>query len=478
MFFTLGVVLVASSAPAVGFRCGLPDHHPGRASFAATAGINCQVRPPLDLVLQSTTHPIDVHYNAENAAIAADILVSAETSWGFESDVLGFPVPLTDGTLGGDADFDIYVETSQYGGYFCPENSAGGTSPAYSGWVSVSPSAFPAELVPAVVAHELNHARQMGIDAYEDQSFMEMTAAYVMDQVFDEVNLASGYIPVFQDSPESSLDYYVYAEPYQYGASLFIFWLIDEVYGKNYEALSYLWLTLPQPLVPPYDNEPDYLDTMQTLAEASGLTFPELYAQFSADRWFTGANHDGTFEEGDTYSKVAIARLHDLQDLPAQGTESVSEFGASFVEIVLGQDAASVEVTFTGDAASTWRTFAIVPGAGAQDRREIAYDSQGVGVVGDLAGRDRLVLAFVNLGDGTHDPDDDDWAARSFDYALRATRVPGAGGGGNGDDAGVGAACGCVIAAPARAPRDTAATMIAGTLLAGIAISLRRRSEA
>src|SRR5688572_3199897 len=222
-----GLPALAAAPPSI--SCGMPEHHPrtagpSAANLRARSGLEplpgttnffgggC-VRPSYSDFDDSATYPIRVHYNAEYAAVAADVMGWMETSWDQEtrsiaSGGMEFPPPEVDGTSGGGTNrLDVYLEPSNFGGYYCPEQYVFGADYiGTSGFISINPDS-PDWFMQAAVAHELHHAIQFAIDAHEDASFMEMTSAYVMEVVFDQADAASGFIPEFQALPHYSLDY-------------------------------------------------------------------------------------------------------------------------------------------------------------------------------------------------------------------------------------------------------------------------------
>lgn len=494
--------LPAAAVPAV--SCGTPQHHPrsdgpSAAALRERSGLpplpgapsyfagGC-TRPSYSQTLNSASYPFTIHYDPAHAAMATKVLGWMETSWDLEtrstaSGGLGFPPPAGDGATGGGSDrMDVYLEPSNFGGYYCPELYVYYTDAiATSGFISINPELGDDAFTSAAVAHELHHAIQFALDAHEDASFMEMTSAYVMEVVFDQANAASAFIPEFQAYPHYSLDYFSYGQPYQYGASLWLFWFLDDLYGggsNGAEALRYLWYYSRQP----YDgvtatNEPDSFDVMDELLAASNYSLVEAYVDFAGDRWFTGDNHDGTFEEGNLIPEPADAdTYHVKQNLP-EGEftldDPTAEFGASYVVFELddSSDEATLSVSWNLDSAKSWTVLSLRAGV-SNDRSVIGTAASGSETFTNLAGEDAIVLAFVNRGDGNHDPDDDEWAGSSV--AITATYDDPADGG-DGDGGGSGSPFGCSVGGvhPA-ASRGAGALLLFG--LAGALVLVRKRA--
>lgn len=490
-----GLLLSFPAAAMPSSSCGTPSFHPlvpGPASAAlrARSGLpplpgtpnyfagGCAVRPSYSQTMQSNTYPITLHFESAHAAMATKVLGWMETSWDVETSPvatggLEFPVPAGDLALGGGTDrMDVYLEPSQYGGYYCPETYVYGTDYiATSGWISINPELNDDSFTSAAVAHELHHAIQFGIDAHEDPSFMEMTSAYVMEVVYDQENAAGYFIPEFQQYPHYSLDYFDYGAPYQYGASMWLFWLLDDLYSSDSaNALRFIWMNARQPYDASGTNEPDYFDVMSELLLASNLDLGETYAMFAGDRWFTGDAHDGTFAEGGSYPGPDIARTYSAGNLPGGDItlpDDTAEFGTSYVKINLGSPSPEATMTFTWDLDPQveWTVLSLRADRSANDRSVIGTSATGTEIFGAFNGESEIVLAFVNRGDGNHDPDNDDWVGNPVTFSV-SYDDPSAPGGGDGEP------LGCSFAAD-RTP--TASTWSSALVVLGATFLIRRR---
>ena len=110
----------------------------------------------------------------------------------------GYRAPLSDGTRGGNGKLDIYLEDlGRQGLYgYCDTDAAPGTDgpwavPAYCAFdndYAEFPSHTPLENLQVTAAHELFHAVQFAYDYLEDVWFMESTATWAEDEVFDDVD--------------------------------------------------------------------------------------------------------------------------------------------------------------------------------------------------------------------------------------------------------------------------------------------------
>ena len=155
--------------------------------------------------------------------------------WEAEVDDLGYAPPLSDAestTNGGDARLDVYLVDIGRSGYFgyC-------TTDDPTGWITTRVSAYcvldddfadpilqlpvPAVGLHVTAAHEFFHAAQFSYDWLEDLWFMEGTAVWIEDEVYDGANDLLRYLggrsPLGR--PDVPLD--TGHSGYEYGAWLF-----------------------------------------------------------------------------------------------------------------------------------------------------------------------------------------------------------------------------------------------------------------
>ncbi len=145
-------------------------------------------------------------------------LTTLESVYTKEVTSLGYRAPLSDGVAGGDARLDVYLADiggeGLYGYCTTDEPGASATRQVYAYCVldnDYSPAQFgtadtPLENLQVTAAHEFFHAVQFNYDWQEDLWLMEGTAAWMEDEVYDNVNdnlqylaespLAFPYVPL------------------------------------------------------------------------------------------------------------------------------------------------------------------------------------------------------------------------------------------------------------------------------------------
>ncbi len=161
--------------------------------------------------------------------------------WNHEIGVLGYRSPLPDGGTALDAGnpdqrIDIYLaDVGSRGlyGYCAPESNrpAARTQPGYcvldNDYATRQYRTSPIQALRVTTAHEFFHAVQFAYDAGEDTWFMEGTATWMEDQVYDSINDNYQFLrfsPIRY--PRTSLDY-----PYglfPYGSFLFFTFVSEQ----------------------------------------------------------------------------------------------------------------------------------------------------------------------------------------------------------------------------------------------------------
>ncbi|WP_134741283.1 MXAN_6640 family putative metalloprotease [Nocardioides sp. 503] len=146
----------------------------------------------------------------------------------------GYKAPEPDGTRGGDARTDIYIanigDRGLYG--YCTTDERKPARPPFDRYAycvvdnNYAEAGFgahtPEENLQVTVAHEYFHAVQYAYDFAEDAWFLEATAAWVEDEMYDDVNDNRQYLaasPLRQ--PRRSMDRFDPRTGYHYGIWIF-----------------------------------------------------------------------------------------------------------------------------------------------------------------------------------------------------------------------------------------------------------------
>ncbi len=156
--------------------------------------------------LDDVAYPNDA--NRANAAFVAQLATEAEKVWTQEITTMGYTAPPSDGTLGGDAKYDIYLlDVGAVGiyGYVTgdPQTLTGTPYPntIYTHMVLDNDFAsqqfgYPNTLTPAQVtlAHEFFHSIQSGYDNQEFPATLESLSTWMEDKVYPAIKDNLQYI--------------------------------------------------------------------------------------------------------------------------------------------------------------------------------------------------------------------------------------------------------------------------------------------
>lgn len=221
------------------------------------------------------------------------VVEAVEEFYDIEINQLGWPPPPSDGTIGGDGRYDVYLADIIGGGegalgYASPETIVGDnpnspnlveTSAATSYLVldndyeglDYGDSVTAIGLMRTTFAHEFNHAIQFGYDAQEPHGWMyEATATWMETAAAGKDQDATGYVEYAFEYPE--LCFGTLSDPQdgllQYGEWTFI-QMLSDLYGPT--APADYWS---------YIARFDEWDSMERFLDERGTTVPEMFAAY------------------------------------------------------------------------------------------------------------------------------------------------------------------------------------------------------
>jgi hypothetical protein len=244
-------------------------------------------------------------------------LSTVEHVYAAEVEGRGFRAPLSDGAKGGNTDTDVYLADlggDGLYGYCTSDQPDRGSARAVFGYCLLdndyAPGQFgtrntPLENLQVTAAHEFFHAVQFAYDWREDVWFMEGTAAWMEDEVYDGVNDNQQYL---QQSPLS--DPYV---PMDYSNSGYlpygswVFWkFLSEWTGPgsadNPSIVRQVWWTARGTT---YSTA-----ALQSILLARGTSFAVAFSAFGT--W--SRNPSRYFSEGSAYPAATLSNAFTLYD--------------------------------------------------------------------------------------------------------------------------------------------------------------------
>ncbi len=172
-------------------------------------------RPSLQTSIISPSGIFRIHYDTSgyNAPLydVNELAVAFDSAYSYEVSLLGYPPPPSDGVLGGDNKYDIYIRHLSGGlyGTTTPEDNIGGDK--YLSYIEIDNSftknegynTYGINAAKVTAAHEFHHAIQIGNYIYRtaDSFYYELTSTALEEFVFDEVNDYYAYMSSFFNQP-------------------------------------------------------------------------------------------------------------------------------------------------------------------------------------------------------------------------------------------------------------------------------------
>ncbi len=273
--------------------------------------------------------------------------------------LLGYILPPSDGTAGGDSTYDIYFENMLYYGYAQPESPGPNHWGDYTSYFVLHCNflGFPPNLDPegnqagaakVTCAHEFHHACQFAYNILNSPDwFTELDAVFTETVIFPKVNDNYNYLPDFFNLPEATL-----MGPYAHGASCFIW---DAHLAKTFDTslLVAVWQG---------ERYKDLFTTMSdTLMGRYGWTQDSLMADFAVWNYCTGIHNDGLhYRDAANYPQIAIAGTYNSYPVLTQTSPTgPAGYGASYIQFVPNGSHGKLHVIFQGDESRTWAAYLI-----------------------------------------------------------------------------------------------------------------------
>lgn len=286
----------------------------------------------------ATTDYIDtdhcrIHYNTTgthkilnwpNTAYRDAVAVAAENCWATEVTTLGFRQPPSDEAFpgnGGDARYDIYVQALSgvygytQGEYYVegtPQNDATSYVVIDNDYIGFGyPN--PQDPMKVTVAHEFNHACQFAHDVGESPWYMESTATWMEDVVYDSINDYVAYVQYFLNYPYYALDANDGSGLRIYGSCIWNHYL-SEVHGDS--VVVDIWYQL--------ESGTSTFSNIDLALVGYDTDLEEEVRQFSIWNFFTGSRNDGNhYSEGGLWSVVPMQATYSVYPI-TNGAPSAS----------------------------------------------------------------------------------------------------------------------------------------------------------
>jgi hypothetical protein len=335
-----------------------------------------------------------------------------EAVWTTEVTNMGYRAPLPDAPGGGrtnpDARNDVYIEdlgaSGLYG--FCqPEPPAGSSTFDAPGFCGVdndfAPDQFPSgangiAALQVTAAHEFFHAVQFAYDYAEDRWFMEGTAAWMEDEVYDDINDNYQYLGTsaltFPDVPVDYGD-----EGFQYGSFLFFRYLSELLQP---ETIREAWQYADASAV----GQDDYSTlAIENVLAQHGANFGPVFADFATANYI--ANE--VYEEGDGYVQTvgfppeARAKLKKRRPV-AVGDFAIDHMSTIYAALRPGKGISNnaklrIKLDMPNSNTGSWATAIVLMKNGSSQVQPINTNSSGNGKIKVTFSKSRVAQVGVAL---------------------------------------------------------------------------------
>ncbi|MCY3555388.1 MAG: DUF6055 domain-containing protein [Gemmatimonadetes bacterium] len=231
---------------------------------------------------------------------------------------------------GGDGLYDVYITDlpSQFSGYTRPEAVATGAAlPSYivvdNDYAESRRTVEKAlDLLRITVAHEYFHAVQFGYDAGEEAFWLEQSAVWMEEQVYDEVDDYLTYLPTFSGfltEPWISLD--TANGEHEYAGVLWPLYL-EKRHGRD--LIRNIWERA---------GTSRALDAIDGGLRSVGSDLKSAFQEFTTWNVFTGdrANADRFHEEGAAWPQVELSGQHGLHEHDRQDPSDTYRFDGPLI---------------------------------------------------------------------------------------------------------------------------------------------------
>lgn len=280
----------------------------------------------------------------------------ADSAWRCTHTHLGYDVPPVDNGAGGDNRYDIYTEEMPYYGYTQPEGS--GTSRYSYASVHRNFYGFPANDDPegdqkgamkVTTAHEYFHAVQLGIYAYADLWYMEVSSTWMEEICYPAVNDNCNYFGDFFNYPHYSLN--STSGLHLYGAFV---WnrFIDQYFDTL--TVRQVWERMRSTM-----NGNAYT-SLNSIFVSHGSSLNDAFVDFTEWNYICSGRDDGNhYEDGFDYPYIKIMRTHSASSYPLSTQSPItsqrpSQMSCNYVLLYAPSDPGDFVVQFDGQNGYNW----------------------------------------------------------------------------------------------------------------------------
>ncbi len=324
-------------------------------------------RPSTQKTITSPGGRFEIHYDATGThAVSSvdadrngtpdyvdDVAETYDRAWELEVAQLGYSAPLSDG----DDYYDVYIRNlapQQVYGFAYPEGS-GTTKSSYmhidNNYTDSIYQTKGANGLHVTVAHEFFHAIQFAY--YADISgggwWHEVTATWMEDVAYDDVNDYHQYAQYFFNDPEEALDS---ASLHMFGATVFAHHL-EQAYGRKW--IRDTWDILKT-------QAPTSSNVTKTINGAMPMGgFAAVYPRFAAWNYLTGnRTRAGYYEEAAAYPLVDSETALPGAGKPVTDSGRMDHLGACYVRVQTAAYTGGLRCALTLSTSTEWQVLALL----------------------------------------------------------------------------------------------------------------------
>ncbi|HVP35988.1 MAG TPA: MXAN_6640 family putative metalloprotease [Terriglobales bacterium] len=304
----------------------------------------------------------------------------ADSSYRTEITYLGYRIPPSDGSNGGDSKYDIYTEDMPYYGYTMPEDPGPQPWNDYTSYISVHNNfiGFPPNTDPegnqkgamkVTVAHEYFHAVQFAYDVDEAEWFMELSSTWMETIAYHTVNDNYNYLPYFFNYPDVSLQATTIRE---YAAFIWNMYLSVN-FGND--IIKDIWeRCITGSAIVEIDNA----------LTARISSRDKAFKEFTVWNYITGARNDGLhFPDAGNYPLIKLMRTHSTYPV-TNNTSSMTpdNLSANYIQFNPTGNPVDLNIKFNGQTGYLWALKALgvkINGTYSYAEFEIPLDDTGYG---------------------------------------------------------------------------------------------------
>jgi hypothetical protein len=303
--------------------------------------------------------------------------------WAKEVDSLGYNPPPSDrfyppgADNGGDEKYDVYLISMSlaFFGYTVSDSPLVGSSYQYTSYIVLRNDYsmykyLYAELydpLKVTCAHEFFHAIHFGYDATEYEFsgdkykpyWMEISATWMEDQLYDQINDYLYYIPYFYYSPWLSLKSFKNElDRHPYGSCVWAFFLQERF--KDTGIIKKIWERCAQI---PGDNVIDATDEV-LMDTAYKSSLEDAFREFTFWNWFIGdrAMPDKFYSEGNSFKdtsglpmQVKVSATFSSYPIDSSSIYPPQVLGSNYIRFIPYDSSGGIKVFFDGDKYTHWK---------------------------------------------------------------------------------------------------------------------------